>query len=1109
MNQCPLELPWTGERFVPQLRGSIALEHLHRYAMASEFVQEKHVLDVACGEGYGSDMLARTAASVIGVDIDEVSVAHAQKKYQRENLIFKQGSCTSIPLPDHSIDVVVSFETIEHIEEHEKMLSEIKRVLVPNGMLIISSPEKHEYTNVPNYQNPYHIKELCFREFQDLLGKFFKKTSIFGQRVIYGSSIFEVKETSLFKGVYDFYKMPEEIKKEKGIPHPLYLIALCSDVAIPEAGSSFCEQFLWDSESIKELKKQLEQKNQYSNDKESQLINVRLQLQLRENLIKEKDDFINRKIYELKERDARIAQLKDQIYKRDNKIDEYYKKSIQQILKTPFRIIKNRLKNKLIAFEIAWSSLFDKKWYLEQNPDVALNKENPILHYIYFGAQEERDPHPNFNTKWYLDNNPDVAQSSLNPLYHYIKFGKKEGRATNPFSQQSKINSKSKIKYIIESLISLKNKVELRITALFSHFCYWYTEKKPKVSIVILNYNNAILTLHCLQSIWKYTHGYYYEIIVVDNGSQPKEFATLSLFKGRCKLLHLEVNRYFGEGNNLGVELANGKFIVIMNNDVTVTKNWLPPLMKAFDNHSNCGVVGPKFVYPDGLLQEAGAFIQEDGTSLQIGKHEDPKTPKFNYEREVDYISAATILLRKEIFEQVLGFDFIYEPAYYEDVDLCLKISELGLKTYYIPQSCVVHHEHATAANPKNSLLLNNIVAINREKFVIRWKKYLKTREHNIKSYSKQLISYKEVKNKKKLTAAIFTPYNIIPGGGERYLLSIAEVLIGKGYEVWLVTPEKFSRLRIIKVADILGLNISSIKTTTYREAQKMPLFDLFIAMNNEVVPPVHAIGKKNFYCCQFPFPSPNKSIRERSAWLVDYQAIIVYSNFVKKHLWSLVQLYKLGEPKIHVMPPPVNMVSSSSSRLRKCIISVGRFFTGGHCKQQDFLINSFRKIYLSDSEIELHLVGSLHVETEHREYFLKCQKLAEGLPVYFHQDASSDILERLYATSSVYWHAAGFGVDETKEPEKCEHFGISVVEAMSAGVIPIVFSNGGPAEIIKSNYNGFHYDSEEALIKITQEIFTKPENELLEIRKQARIRANDFNKNTFKKLLIELIKIS
>jgi GT2 family glycosyltransferase/2-polyprenyl-3-methyl-5-hydroxy-6-metoxy-1,4-benzoquinol methylase/glycosyltransferase involved in cell wall biosynthesis len=1091
MNQDEIpDLEWTGERYVPQVRGSIALEHLHRYAMASEFVQEKHVLDVACGEGYGSDMLARTAASVIGVDIDEKTITHAQKKYRRDNLCFKQGSCTKLPLSDNSIDIVVSFETIEHIAEHEKMLSEIKRILKPGGLLIISTPDKYEYTEAPHYHNQFHVKELYSDEFHKILEKYFKNLKILGQRVLYGSGIFEIKKSSFFDGVYDFYKMPEEIENQKGIPRPLYLISICSDTIIPKIGSSFCEQLLLDSDGWKEWTQNLE-------EREKQLLSKKTYLSKLQN--------------ELIEQEAQIIKNDPYFIQSSTNIDELqsFYKITQDCVNKLHTVSRNKVERKMMPLKIALSGLFDKKWYLENNTDVALNGEDPIAHYIHFGAQEGRDPHPNFNTKWYLENNPDVAQSALNPLYHYIKFGEKEGRATNPFSQQSKINGISKIKYIIESLISLKNKVELRITALFSHFCYWYTEKNPKVSIIILNYNNALFTLHCLKNIWKYTQGYYYEIIVVDNGSQLKDFETLSFFKGKCKLLRLEVNRYFGEGNNLGAELANGEFIVFMNNDVTVTKNWLPPLMKAFDDHSDCGVAGPKFIYPDGSLQEAGAFIQEDGTSLQIGKKEDPKTPKFNYEREVDYISAATILLRKEIFEQVLGFDFIYEPAYYEDVDLCLKISELGLKTYYIPQSCVVHHEHATAANPKNSLLLNNIVAINREKFVIRWKKYLKTREHNIKSYSKQLISYKEVKNKKKLTAAIFTPYNIIPGGGERYLLSIAEVLIGKGYEVWLVTPEKFSRLRIIKVADILGLNISSIKTTTYREAQKMPLFDLFIAMNNEVVPPVHAIGKKNFYCCQFPFPSPNKSIRERSAWLVDYQAIIVYSNFVKKHLWSLVQLYKLGEPKIHVMPPPVNMVSSSSSRLRKCIISVGRFFTGGHCKQQDFLINSFRKIYLSDSEIELHLVGSLHVETEHREYFLKCQKLAEGLPVYFHQDASSDILERLYATSSVYWHAAGFGVDETKEPEKCEHFGISVVEAMSAGIIPIVFSNGGPAEIIKSNYNGFHYDSEEALIKITQEIFTKPENELLEIRKQARIRANDFNKNAFKKLLIELIKIT
>jgi ubiquinone/menaquinone biosynthesis C-methylase UbiE len=126
-----LELEWTGERYVPQIRGTIALEHLHRYAFASEHVAGKVVLDMASGEGYGSEMLSRTAKHVYGVDIDEASVKHAQQNYKAENLEYHLGSCTEIPLPDASVDVVVSFETIEHITDHESMMREVKRVLRP------------------------------------------------------------------------------------------------------------------------------------------------------------------------------------------------------------------------------------------------------------------------------------------------------------------------------------------------------------------------------------------------------------------------------------------------------------------------------------------------------------------------------------------------------------------------------------------------------------------------------------------------------------------------------------------------------------------------------------------------------------------------------------------------------------------------------------------------------------------------------------------------------------------------------------------------------------------------------------------------------------------
>ncbi len=128
------ELPWTGERLVPYHTGDTAIEHLHRYAFAREYVYGKNVLDIACGEGYGSHLLSNVAASVIGVDISADVVAHARRKYgEGDRVTFREGSCAAIPLPDTSVDAVVSFETLEHIAEHEVMLGEVKRVLRPGG----------------------------------------------------------------------------------------------------------------------------------------------------------------------------------------------------------------------------------------------------------------------------------------------------------------------------------------------------------------------------------------------------------------------------------------------------------------------------------------------------------------------------------------------------------------------------------------------------------------------------------------------------------------------------------------------------------------------------------------------------------------------------------------------------------------------------------------------------------------------------------------------------------------------------------------------------------------------------------------------------------------
>ncbi len=133
MSDTVKSLPWTEERFVPQVEGSIAREHLHRYATACELVQGKAVLDIACGEGYGAAMLANVANQVTGVHISAETIAFASAKYRRKNLEFKIRSCAEVPVADASIDIIVSFETIEHHNQNEVLMDEFKRVLRPGG----------------------------------------------------------------------------------------------------------------------------------------------------------------------------------------------------------------------------------------------------------------------------------------------------------------------------------------------------------------------------------------------------------------------------------------------------------------------------------------------------------------------------------------------------------------------------------------------------------------------------------------------------------------------------------------------------------------------------------------------------------------------------------------------------------------------------------------------------------------------------------------------------------------------------------------------------------------------------------------------------------------
>jgi len=619
-------------------------------------------------------------------------------------------------------------------------------------------------------------------------------------------------------------------------------------------------------------------------------------------------------------------------------------------------------------------------------------------------------------------------------------------------------------------------------------------DDRPLVSIVIVNDNHAQSTVACLESIEVHgAGGPSIEVIVVDNASAPDDVRFLSDHAGTHRILRLREQRFL-EARNIASEDARGEFLLFLRHDVRATPGWLPPLVSALRDDPACGVVGPKQLLPDGTIHEAGLLIDRDGSTVPRGRYQPGDDARFEQVRRVDQVSGAALMVRKAVFDAVRGFDLAYEPGGGEDAELCLRIGRAGFATCCVPAARVV-----LAAEPEGAA---GVPEVQRALLARRWRTYLSIGVHDASDPVGPVVpAAAPAVLDAAPTAALFTPYSLTPGGGERYLLGMAEVLLQTGHAVWLVTPERWSSLRIAQVADSLSLSLQGLRPITLQEAEGMPRFDLFVTMGNEVAPSIAPLGRRNLYYCQFPFPWPAEDLERRRPWVGRYQAVVMNSPFSRDHMQQRLAAQGLPEQEIQVLYPPVALMQPAGpdeAPRAGGIVSVGRFFAGGHCKRQDMLIRAFRDLYASGVRTELHLIGSLRPEPPHRAYLAECQRLAEGLPVHFHLNASPQVLSQLYANASVYWHGAGYDVDSSLQPERCEHFGISVVEAMSVGTIPVVVGNGGPAATVHHGVNGFCYDTQEQLVEFTRTLLAKQPGELAKMRRLARERAQDFSEAAF-----------
>jgi O-antigen biosynthesis protein len=745
------------------------------------------------------------------------------------------------------------------------------------------------------------------------------------------------------------------------------------------------------------------------------------------------------------------------------------------------------------ATGLAPHPLFDTAFY-QRRYGEELDGDNALLHYLTAGAELAFDPHPYFSTSFYRTHSPDLPDGQ-NPLAHYAKYGGHE-RNRRPHAQFSPAlyAHRKQLAPGCNPLVDFARRVRAMKLAGYP------APLNPAVSVIVLNLDKSLFTVECVMELLD-AHGATgdVEIVVVDNGSDPLDFDHLAhLLPASVRVVRLSENRFFGEGNNIGVEASSGRTLLFLNNDAYVDRRTIPVLLDALAAHADAGAVGPLFLYPDGRIQEAGGTVTPCGTAVQRAKNLEELPPWLRACEAVDYVSAACLMMPRSVFDELGGFDLAWEPAYYEDVDLCLRLGFIGKRTYYCPDALVTHRENGTSGDER--LGLHNVVAVNRQKFLARWGEYLASgRDPRHATVGLPPVVRDPIGKRGK--AVIYTPYALSPGGGERFVMAVASQL-SEDYQTFVVTPERYSGYRLRSLAAELALDLSEVRLADVSALAAHGDCDVFVALGNEVMPPIEPAGRLKLYVCQFPFPNNPHWLARVYGNLELYDRVLVYSDFVARHFAARAATVTDRIPPISVVAPPCPAFPPGGSvRQPGRILHIGRFTEAGHCKRQDALVHAFRRLVDESGrdDLELHLVGVVPPDAGSRAYYEKVRDLARGYPIAIHVHAPARVLHEQLRSASYYWHATGYGYDERLYPERQEHFGIVVVEAMSAGVIPLVYATGGPVSIVADGKTGFHWRTEDDLVQRQLELLAAEPSGVAAMRLAAERAAHAYDEYAFR----------
>lgn len=656
-------MPWT-----PDVQ--VVYEHLHRYLWAAALVEGRHVLDLASGEGFGAAILAESARSVVGVDIDERSVEHSRLNYGGPSLNFCAGDAHDLSLfDDDSFDAVVAFEMIEHVEDQARVLEEVRRVLAPDGLLIMSTPDRRAYGDASDEPNPYHVHELDRAEFADLLASRFAATAMWGQRTITGS-VLSALDPLLgpdAPSAQSFFVERAGDDWVEAALSPIYLVALASNADLPAvpANSTLADRGVQlvraaEAAGVEAGKRGVEAAEREAEHHRHTVADLKRLLDRRDRV----------------QAELRMA-LADQVIER-----ELHRERARE-LHDESKEAETRLSS--LESELAAATQFVQR--VEQSVSWQLFERLRGRLFALVGGEHSR---------------------GVQSLQAILRLGgrvlRPRGQAPAPATRSSHIREPASPPTIVLPVFA-----------------------EPEVSLVIPLYRRADLTRACLESIRDRTVDVSYEIILVDDDADSESKELIATVSG-ARVLVNTTNIGYLRSVKRGAAEARGRWLVLCNNDIQVREGWLTELLRCARSSSDIAIVTPKYLYPDLTLNEAGGVIWRDGTGGNYGRGDSPALHQYEYPREVDYGSAAALLVRADFWRDVGGFDERFMPMYYEDVDLCFQARERGMRVMYEPRAQVIHAEGATAGVDLESSHKRH-QELNRPKFVEKWRARLEA-EH-------------------------------------------------------------------------------------------------------------------------------------------------------------------------------------------------------------------------------------------------------------------------------------------------------------------------------------------------------------------------------------------